>query len=78
MPRFVRRAAMAACLVAAVVVPVTSASSATTAAPQFASVDGLTVQAVQQLDARALPSGVYFVKMESRTQSVTRKITILK
>jgi len=31
-----------------------------------------------QLDARALPSGVYFVKMESRTQSVTRKITILK
>jgi S-formylglutathione hydrolase FrmB len=44
---------MAACLVAAVVVPVTSASSATTAAPQFASVDGLTVQAVQQLDARS-------------------------
>jgi hypothetical protein len=31
-----------------------------------------------QLDARALPSGVYFVKMESRAQSVTRKITILK
>ena len=44
---------MAACLVAAVVVPVTSASSATTADPQFASVDGLTVQAVQQLDARS-------------------------
>jgi hypothetical protein len=31
-----------------------------------------------QLDARALPSGVYFVKMESSAQSVTRKITILK
>ena len=53
MPRFVRRAAMAACLVAAVVVPVTSASSATTADPQFTSAEGLTVQAVQQLDARS-------------------------
>ena len=30
------------------------------------------------LDARALPSGVYFVKMESSARSVTRKITILK
>ena len=53
MPRFVRRAAVAACLVATVVVPITSASSATTADPQFASLDGLTVQAVQQLDARS-------------------------
>ena len=31
-----------------------------------------------QLDARALPSGVYFVEMESRARSVARKITILK
>src|SRR4051812_20873313 len=52
MPRFVRRLAVAGSLLAAVVVPVTSASSASTADPQFASVDGLSVVGVEQLDAR--------------------------
>src|SRR4051794_14286577 len=52
MRAFVRRLAITGSLVAAVVVPVTSASSTSTADPQFASVDGLTVQAVQQLDSR--------------------------
>ncbi len=31
-----------------------------------------------ELDARALPSGVYFLKMESQAQIVTKKITIVK
>ena len=30
------------------------------------------------LDARALSSGIYFVKMESQSRTVTRKITLLK
>jgi S-formylglutathione hydrolase FrmB len=49
----VRRLAAALVLSAAVVAPAGSASSATTADPQFASLDGLTVQAVQQIDARS-------------------------
>ena len=53
MPRYVRRLAVAVSLLAAVVVPVTAASSATTSAAAFASADGLTVQAVQQLDDRS-------------------------
>jgi S-formylglutathione hydrolase FrmB len=49
---FVRRLAVAVSLLAAVVVPVTSASSASTGDPQFGSADGLSVVDVQQLDAR--------------------------
>jgi S-formylglutathione hydrolase FrmB len=52
MRAYVRRLAVAVSLLAAVVVPVTSASSATTGDPQFSSADGLTVQGVQQLDPR--------------------------
>jgi S-formylglutathione hydrolase FrmB len=48
----VRRLSVAVSLLAAVVVPVTSASPATTGDPQFSSADGLTVQGVQQLDPR--------------------------
>src|SRR3954469_23155853 len=53
MRAFVRRLAVAGSLLAAVVVPVTSASSASTADPQFASADGLQVLTVQQLDPRS-------------------------
>ena len=53
MRAIVRRLAVAVSLLAAVVVPVTAASSSTTGDPQFVSLDGLTVQAVQQLDARS-------------------------
>src|SRR3954453_3811092 len=53
MRAFVRRLAVAGSLLAAVVVPVTSASSASTADPQFASADGLQVLGVQQLDPRS-------------------------
>src|SRR3954464_6042117 len=53
MRAFVRRLAVAGSLLAAVVVPITSASSASTADPQFASVDGLQVLDVQPVDARS-------------------------
>src|SRR4051812_15123947 len=53
MRAFVRRLAVAGSLLAAVVVPVTSASSASAADPQFASADGLQVLGVQQLDPRS-------------------------
>ncbi|HET7311086.1 MAG TPA: alpha/beta hydrolase family protein [Mycobacteriales bacterium] len=50
---FVRRLVAAAFLLAAVVVPVTTASSATSGDPQFAGADGLQVLDVQQLDTRS-------------------------
>jgi len=53
MRTFVRRLAVAGSLLAALVVPITSASSASTAAPQFASTDGLQVLDVQTIDARS-------------------------
>src|SRR3954463_15759729 len=50
---FVRRLAAAGSLLAALVVPITPASSASTADPQFASTDGLQVLDVQPIDARS-------------------------
>src|SRR3954453_14155834 len=52
MRAFVRRLAVAASLLAAVVVPITSAASASTSDPQFASTDGLQVLDVQPIDSR--------------------------
>src|SRR4051795_9233879 len=53
MRAFVRRLAVAASLLAAVVVPITSAASASPPDPQSASTGGLQVLAVQPIDARS-------------------------
>src|SRR3954454_11755418 len=50
---FVRRLAVAGSLLAALVVPITSAPAASTADPQFPSTDGLQVLDVQPIDARS-------------------------